>query len=822
MEPNCPIITQSTVHSKIIKTEPIDEYYHPPKRTRMMEEDRFCEFDQDLLSCDPETSDGFSELLSDSSLSMSDDGASMKLKRTPTYLVGFQDSSSPQSKEASQLSWAEVNAVLGSVELGSSSSKPQLCKNPLPKHSSHGSNPTSATAQRNSQISTQAQDGFVKTSLDDDDLVREIQSTPSTNWELLKHEWEAPSSTAAFVAREFMQSIRLEPQNVKAQLERLKWSPAGSDADPAVSCHSWPLGEGRPGKVGLDARSLCKSLHHLPACLSPSDSRGLLAHVPGVERLSVPIVTNHASNEISSGGSKHLNLVCLSLNIGSNPARWLVVCAKHKELANNLSDSDLQSIDSINRRFLDEGICTAEFLQLSGDLVYLCPGSLYFFQGQDEISELRWYLAPCTSLQLSMAWDAYNAFSVKKERPLIALQRLTFNLAHSINISTESSLQATVAACVSAVVHRDIEAARLLAERGVKVSAKLMDDRFVSSFCQRCNSEIFNSCVVLHDGSVVCCFCHLPSEPCRGFRARSTKNLQATLQRVITASKQHAIHHDVEAPASDEGFLSAIVGAEANFHSTLEDMMRSDSPPLFSAGFGTAAHPDPSIRDTQELGADRRDYLDLMAMDEDEALRYPDVMVKNESSVEDSIDEMFRKQRVCKICGKIFNQPGNLSRHYVVHSQTRPYRCNICGKGFTQKSHVKTHQTVHTGEKPYQCHSCFKRFSQLGHLKSHLRMHVRSGELAADNASARKAIRCGGCNMDFWLRGDLLAHQSRVKPCLNAPIVAILPEEPAGHPHIPQPVAEAPPAACTSSRAVPHTSAHVNSSAASDAQAAEK
>lgn len=29
------------------------------------------------------------------------------------------------------------------------------------------------------------------------------------------------------------------------------------------------------------------------------------------------------------------------------------------------------------------------------------------------------------------------------------------------------------------------------------------------------------------------------------------------------------------------------------------------------------------------------------------------------------------KQRACKICGKVFNQPGNLSRHYVVHSQTR-------------------------------------------------------------------------------------------------------------------------------------------------------
>ena len=47
---------------------------------------------------------------------------------------------------------------------------------------------------------------------------------------------------------------------------------------------------------------------------------------------------------------------------------------------------------------------------------------------------------------------------------------------------------------------------------------------------------------------------------------------------------------------------------------------------------------------------------------------------------EDSNTGLFHKQKSCKICGKMFNQPGNLSRHYAVHSQTRPYQCNICGK----------------------------------------------------------------------------------------------------------------------------------------------
>jgi len=173
-------------------------------------------------------------------------------------------------------------------------------------------------------------------------------------------------------------------------------------------------------------------------------------------------------------------------------------------------------------------------------------------------------------------------------------------------------------------------------------------------------------------------------------------------------------------------------------------------------------------------------------MDESESLGYPEVVIKTESGLDDELelDGTYRKHRACKICGKKFNQPGNLSRHYAVHSQTRPFRCNVCGKGFTQKSHVKTHQTVHTGEKPYQCHSCFKRFSQLGHLKSHLRVHVRSGELPADKAAARKATRCGGCSMEFWMRSDVLAHQGRVAACHNKPVVAVFPEEPA-HSHTP-------------------------------------
>ena len=92
------------------------------------------------------------------------------------------------------------------------------------------------------------------------------------------------------------------------------------------------------------------------------------------------------------------------------------------------------------------------------------------------------------------------------------------------------------------------------------------------------------------------------------------------------------------------------------------------------------------------------------------------------------------KKYVCPVCGKSFNQSGNLNRHRVVHTKERPFRCNICGKGFSQKSHVRTHQTVHTGVKAFECHICRKRFSQLGHLNGHLDRHRRQESGMAEQA----------------------------------------------------------------------------------------
>ncbi len=56
-------------------------------------------------------------------------------------------------------------------------------------------------------------------------------------------------------------------------------------------------------------------------------------------------------------------------------------------------------------------------------------------------------------------------------------------------------------------------------------------------------------------------------------------------------------------------------------------------------------------------------------------------------------------------------------------------------------------------------------------------MHVRAGEMPAESALARKALACGKCGCQFWLRADASSHQARSTECAGAKMVALFPEE---------------------------------------------
>lgn len=56
-----------------------------------------------------------------------------------------------------------------------------------------------------------------------------------------------------------------------------------------------------------------------------------------------------------------------------------------------------------------------------------------------------------------------------------------------------------------------------------------------------------------------------------------------------------------------------------------------------------------------------------------------------------------RARHMCSLCGKIFNRPEHLPKHYAyVHNPMKPYRCGICFRTFSTIEVLKEHKTIHT------------------------------------------------------------------------------------------------------------------------------
>ena len=100
----------------------------------------------------------------------------------------------------------------------------------------------------------------------------------------------------------------------------------------------------------------------------------------------------------------------------------------------------------------------------------------------------------------------------------------------------------------------------------------------------------------------------------------------------------------------------------------------------------------------------------------------------------------------CRECGKWFPYKSKFKEHYMTHTEYRPYVCSNCGRKFNRKFNLKRHQYVggcpmkekwgyckcgksflyedkhymtHTEYRPYVCSNCGRKFNRKFNLKRH-------------------------------------------------------------------------------------------------------
>ncbi|XP_064156048.1 zinc finger protein 1035 isoform X1 [Anguilla rostrata] len=116
-------------------------------------------------------------------------------------------------------------------------------------------------------------------------------------------------------------------------------------------------------------------------------------------------------------------------------------------------------------------------------------------------------------------------------------------------------------------------------------------------------------------------------------------------------------------------------------------------------------------------------------------------------------EEQERKQGYrCNQCGKVFNQPGVLSRHLKMHKSIKtPYACPECPKTFRHPSDLDVHRHCHDPNRPFVCSLCLLRFW----TKTSLRIHTSAihRQIKPTNGFA-----CQFCSKSYTLKSSYQKH----------------------------------------------------------------
>ncbi|XP_068740022.1 zinc finger protein 442-like isoform X2 [Montipora capricornis] len=104
----------------------------------------------------------------------------------------------------------------------------------------------------------------------------------------------------------------------------------------------------------------------------------------------------------------------------------------------------------------------------------------------------------------------------------------------------------------------------------------------------------------------------------------------------------------------------------------------------------------------------------------------------------------------CDRCGKDFCSSSHLKRHWILHTDFKPFKCKVCGKAFPFHWDLKKHTTSHTGEKPFKCELCDKSFNTQKERRNHKWLHT-----------GKKEYECKVCHHEFSTVSNLNVHMRK-------------------------------------------------------------
>ena len=175
-------------------------------------------------------------------------------------------------------------------------------------------------------------------------------------------------------------------------------------------------------------------LTKLPQCLGRGKHRDILSSI-GFDIFGMSTVQMYLKviGCRTPAHQENNNFVSGNLSFGPGNVEWFAVDKLHEaqiqkmcmeRKLNFLTGSWWPNVDDLAAA----GIPYFRFIQKPGDYVYTNMGTIHWVRSEGRDTAVAWNLGPMTAEQLDLAWIRYNDLKTQKERSLVPMHRLTWNL----------------------------------------------------------------------------------------------------------------------------------------------------------------------------------------------------------------------------------------------------------------------------------------------------------------------------------------------------------------------------------------------------------